>query len=405
MCIICGKPSSIQCNCSIPESSCVDCENDNRCTEIIDSVCVIYHYNTDIPTKLVNLNLPNGTSAEAIFEAIDALIGHQFQTPFTPVDTDTIKWTIGGLYGHSPSANVKISEQSGNTLVENNDGLFVAGDTFKVKIDDNDVPNYLENKLVGGTDDIVSVSTNKKSVGSTNLIEIDPVIDVLSLLRYIRIHYRGEFCNLVNDCVTTPPSGDTLCEAPAITSTDVQKVGSTVTLTVNFTPPAAPPSGGYTIFYRRRGSGSSYTSQAVASSPATVTGLFIDDYEGYIISDCADGTSPHAPFETTSFTVNITSSLVGMQIANVGGVAGFTFDTGTPISPGGRQEGPHVGFTGIINVVVTGTAVFPAYNLNLGKNGITFDCITITGPGTYSFVSISCIASDRLTISGNIGSC
>lgn len=406
MCRICGKPSYIQCNCTQPEPFCDQCENDDRCREILDSACVIYHYDTDKPTKLVNLHLPNGTSVEAILEAIDGLIGRQFQTSFTPVDTLTVKWTAGGLYGHSPSANVPISEQSGNTIVVKNDGLYAPGDTFKVKIDDTDVPGFLENKLVGGTDRIVSISTNKVVVGSKNLIEIDPKLDVGALLRYINTYFRGQFCDMVNECTTVPPSGDTgVCPPPTITSSIVEVVGGTVTLTVMFDPASPAPADDYTIYYRKKGSSGAYAFQAVSSSPVVISGLSISDYEGYMVSDCGLNISVPVPFETSSLTVHIVNALPGVSFDDVLNISGFTF--GAPMGTGNERFGTHtINGSTAITCDLSGIAVAHG-TLKLFKNGVMLQCIDISNPVSpaNSFFSFSFVPTDFILVSLEQGTC
>src|SRR5688572_8283807 len=124
MCYICGQPTCSNPDfCVSQQPFCDQCANETNCVHKMDSQCVIYHFNTDTPSLLINLQLPNGTSVEKILEKIDSLIGSQFNFPFTPQDTITVKWTPGGSFGYSPQANVAISSQSGNTLVVKDDGL------------------------------------------------------------------------------------------------------------------------------------------------------------------------------------------------------------------------------------------------------------------------------------------
>lgn len=379
MCIICGKPPYIQCDCTPPVPFCDQCESDERCRTSLDSSCVIYHYDTDKPTKLVNLGLPNGTSAEKIFEAIDALIGKQFQTPFTPKDTNTIHWTVLGAYGHSPRADVEVSEQSGNTLVKQNIGLYVPADNYKIKTDDFDIPDVLQTKLIGGTDGIITISVNKVGEGSTNLLEIVPKIDVLALLNKIDTEFRHEFCDLVNDCITAPPSGDTeVCEAPTITSALSELQGDgTSTLTVTFTPPSPAPADGYTIYYRKKGTGGAYIFQAVASSPAVITALSPGNYEGYIVADCAHSISNPVPFETSNLTVHIVNSLPAVDFDAVHNITGFNL-SGT-LTTGQDEWGTHSlnGSAGIC-CDLSGTPNSSA-TLKLRINGVDVQCVALVG--------------------------
>lgn len=199
MCHICGQPACFNPdNCISAQPFCDQCAEDSRCFQKVDSQCVIYHFNTDTPTKLINLGFPNGANLEAILEKIDSLIGTQFNIPFTPEDTITIHWNPGGTAGHSPSADVKLSDQSGNTLVALDDGLFAPGFNldYKVKVDASDIPDYLQNQIVGGTDGIISNTV----VNNNGILEIIPQISILCLLNAIRKDFQKEFCDLVDSC-------------------------------------------------------------------------------------------------------------------------------------------------------------------------------------------------------------
>lgn len=198
MCYICGQPTCINPDyCVSQQPNCDDCPNDSRCIQKIDARCSIYHLNTDIPTKLTNLHFDNGANVEEILEAIDKLIGSKFNIPFLPVDTITVKWQAGGPSGHSPKANVPISSQSGNTVVALEDGLFAPdyNKDYKVKVDAEDIPDFLENQMVGGTDGVLSNSVLNRA----GLLEIMPTLDILCLLKRIKNEFPDEFCALVTD--------------------------------------------------------------------------------------------------------------------------------------------------------------------------------------------------------------
>lgn len=148
MCFICGQPDFIRCNCVAEQPFCDQCEPDIRCAKKMDAQCLIYHFLTDAPTQLINLGMPNGSSAEEIFEAIDDLIGSNFNIPFLPVNTPSIIWTAGGPAGHRPEADVQLSSDSGNDLIERVNGLYFQND-HKVKVDINDTADYLNLQIVG----------------------------------------------------------------------------------------------------------------------------------------------------------------------------------------------------------------------------------------------------------------
>lgn len=124
-CHICGNIQS-QCTCQqSAQPYCEQCSEDNTCAQIMDSACVIYHPDeTDPASKLLNTNLPNGTSIEKVVEELDKRMNSQ-NIPITSVDTSTIDMGSTGAGGHTISASVKVSTEAGNTLQVKTDGLFV----------------------------------------------------------------------------------------------------------------------------------------------------------------------------------------------------------------------------------------------------------------------------------------
>lgn len=200
MCFICGQPDTYRCSCEVTQPFCDQCAENTKCIEKIDSQCVIYHFNSQTPSKLVNLGLPNNTSVEAILEAIDALIGNSFNVPFTPIDSQSVKWITGGTVGHAPKAEVIISPDSNNQAEVRNNGLFVKpyNENYYVKVNAIDAPAYLKDQIVGGSDPdgIVTIDV----VDVNGLLTIKPVINVQCLLNTIRTQYAEEFCELVDSC-------------------------------------------------------------------------------------------------------------------------------------------------------------------------------------------------------------
>lgn len=209
MCNICGQPicSNPQ-YCQSRKPFCDQCTEDSRCVSPFDTQCIIYHFDTNAPSKLINLQLPNGTSLEVILEKIDLLLGG-LNIPFLPQDTLTIHWTPGGTKGHSPKADVRISSQPGNHLSAKDDGLFVApfNENFFVKVDADDIPDYLVNQITGGSDGVVT-----NYITDTNgLLKIQSSLDILALFNKIRSNYADDFCDLVNSCHTSPSGSPTPC--------------------------------------------------------------------------------------------------------------------------------------------------------------------------------------------------
>lgn len=181
MCQICGQPNYVRCNCVSAQPFCNQCDQNTNCTSITDSQCVIYHFAypgyIPPPTRLINLGMPNGSSAEAIFEKIDTFFGAGFFRPWTTGNTNTLNLHLDGpglpvvLRG-----DVNISPTSGNTLVALSDGLFVPSfnPDYKVKVDATAPPRYLFDSMVGGTDGCVSITVNDMG----GLINIQPFLDI-----------------------------------------------------------------------------------------------------------------------------------------------------------------------------------------------------------------------------------
>jgi hypothetical protein len=164
---------------------CDQCDNDSVCAEVVDAQCLIYHLTTSTYTppasRLINLNLPNGSNSQTIFEAIDAALGAI--RPWVPGTTPTLQLETTGVgLPVTLIGNVKISAASGNILVANSDGLFVPGSsaqTGKVKVSAIDPLLYLEDAVVGGTDGCVSLSITRDS--GSGLLFFQPTISAQCL--------------------------------------------------------------------------------------------------------------------------------------------------------------------------------------------------------------------------------
>jgi hypothetical protein len=148
----------------------------------MDTSCVLYHLLSQSPSRLINLNLPNGTPSDVIFNAIDAAIGAfgSGQT-FIPVSTPAIAFAGSGVGNRTLTASLLLSGVSGNTASINTDGLYVPDlRDGKVKINLTDTPGYLLDKVVGATDGIVSVSFVLDPSG-IGLAAIIPSLNVVAL--------------------------------------------------------------------------------------------------------------------------------------------------------------------------------------------------------------------------------
>jgi hypothetical protein len=198
MCQICGQPNFIRCNCQSAQPFCDQCSEDSVCGEKMDSQCVIYHFgNPTLPSRLINLQLPNGSSAQTIFEKIDMLIGSSFNFPIIPVETESIHLTVSGVGNHTLQADLNISTQDGNKIQLLSDGVYVAssGETFKVKVDEDSPPRFLFDALLGGTDGCVNIDINDIA----GFVQLQPSINVDCLIS--RICENSESQQSLTECV------------------------------------------------------------------------------------------------------------------------------------------------------------------------------------------------------------
>lgn len=147
------------------------------CPLYLDTSCVLYHQFGNSPTGLINLGLPNGSTAELIFNTIDGALGvlnvnnwalpflrgifggitnlQQFGqavdiefsilniavsniqsgvtgVPVTVTNTATIDFALSGPLNHHISANVNVSAGADNQLSIVGDGLFSAPQTLSI---------------------------------------------------------------------------------------------------------------------------------------------------------------------------------------------------------------------------------------------------------------------------------
>jgi hypothetical protein len=179
-CNICDNDYEL-CSCPSQEAFCDQCSENNTCAEIIDSDCVIYHPAPDVrPSKLQNLGMPNNSSASAIFEAIDDLIGSGGGAPITGVDSETVDITPGGTaLNRTIRADVIVSPDALNQLEVRANGLYGKpyNENYLVKVDAADAPDYLENQIIGDTDGVIFIDAVKE----TGQIKIKPSIDLAAL--------------------------------------------------------------------------------------------------------------------------------------------------------------------------------------------------------------------------------
>lgn len=170
MCAICGQPGFVRCNCQSAQPFCDQCDNNSVCIEKVDSGCVIYHFATPgyIPpaTRLINLNMPNGSSAEAIFEKIDTMFGLGSR-PWTSGNTPSLDLSLDTTVSPSVLTGVvNISPDAGNIISIHANGLFASttAESGKVRVSAVDPLLFLEDAMFGGTDGCVSLSIERDTV-------------------------------------------------------------------------------------------------------------------------------------------------------------------------------------------------------------------------------------------------
>lgn len=201
-CQVCGN-DYLRCNCVSQQPYCEQC-GDDHCLQEMDASCVVYHpLPSSNPSLLTCLGISNGTSVENILEEIDERLCQisQTNTPIVAEDTSTINTTttfVGGSY--VVKGDVKLSADVDNIISANSDGIF-AENPYKVKIDENDTPDYLENQLVGGTDGIVAVSIVNNNVG---ILQVSPQINLANLVLGLCSNLSFENCILSKIPLITP---------------------------------------------------------------------------------------------------------------------------------------------------------------------------------------------------------
>lgn len=176
MCQICGQPDYMRCQCEVTQPFCDQCEQDDRCAQTMDSACVIYHPDNDRPTKLTCLGIENGKSVEYILEEVDKWICKSKQIQLLILDTNTIDLV---LVGNTLSAHAIISTDAGNALQARSSGLYspTFQESYKVKVNATDAPDYLFNQVIGGTDSIISIV----AIDDNGILKIQPSIDLCAL--------------------------------------------------------------------------------------------------------------------------------------------------------------------------------------------------------------------------------
>lgn len=164
------------CGCNVPMFPPNPYNCATGCPIQLDSDCVIYHKNGNIPSGLINLGLGNGSTAQLIFDTIDAKLvalnvtswslpylrgvpytintlqqfGQSVDTelgllntavvalqataglPLSSTDTPSIDFILSGVLNKNISGNVKISATANNQLSILSDGLYSAPQNLSI---------------------------------------------------------------------------------------------------------------------------------------------------------------------------------------------------------------------------------------------------------------------------------
>lgn len=188
---------------------CINCaEAESKCgLGKFPADCVIYHIDDETPSKLTNIGAPNKASVSQILEAIDKLVGLNFNTPLKAIESKTILFSTSGTASHTLTGSVKLSTSLGNLLQEKGDGLYVGtSDLGKVRVTGTGSLAYLSDKVVGDSDGISSISV----AAENDLLKLTPSLSVENLLTEIRTNFLDQFNQLLSVSNTSNSSGDTV---------------------------------------------------------------------------------------------------------------------------------------------------------------------------------------------------
>lgn len=322
-CQTCGQAP---CSCAFTsEPYCDQCSEDTPCTFKLDAACVFFHWKCTNPVGLPNLGINCNTSLEEILTILDDLVGNNFNTPFIGQESETISWVMGGIAGHSPTAQVKVSEDDGNIIVIHSDGIYASADAEDI------IALFAIDEPSGG--ECIGIQV---ALGDDGKIHIIPTLDIACLVE--QLFESDTFCDRVNDCVAASEATVTPdCEGVVINGTF--NLGEESTGSVEI-PVTVTGSGTITILIQSAGGEFTGTLTQFVNSGTTILIVPIE-YTG----DGIDG------------SLEITISLLDTAIPVDDCTADATVDS-----------------TGCINVTIT-DAPMPdavansAYNFSLALNG------------------------------------
>lgn len=190
--------------CFEQNTGCQDCPPECNCT----SNDVVYNGSDDTCTG-VKYN-------SKLTEVLTKIVTFAKNKIFSIVGSKSIKATeIISNCTKSVGLEVVISNDSDNKLSIRNNGLYASGSSeyipdYKVKVDTDDTPDFLEAQITGAENGVVKVD-----VANTNgLLTVTPTLDIDALLDQIKITYGDKFCELVASCINYTWVADTYaCES------------------------------------------------------------------------------------------------------------------------------------------------------------------------------------------------
>lgn len=176
------------------------CADDNCPGGYEDSACIVYHRKTPKPSKLYCLGIGNSKNLDYILDKIDArfcqIAGSQL--PLKVNESPTIKFSVSGLSSHTLTGVVKLSTDNGIKVIDG--GLYMAQPNGRIKVDGTDASDFLVNKLLGGTDDIIYVSVFEQD----GVVVAQPSLDIDKLIKSILENHVEEWCEILNNCGCDP---------------------------------------------------------------------------------------------------------------------------------------------------------------------------------------------------------
>jgi hypothetical protein len=204
-CSVCGSIDYINCGHYFATPYCDQCDENDNCNSEMDAACVLYHPTypgqTTPTSNLVNLALPNGSSAQTIFDAIDAKLGTIGAQGIVPVQSGNVLLTVSGANNRSLRADVVPSPNSGNLVTVLSNGVYVANPNpnYLVKVDAGSAPDYLFNQMTGETNGCVSINV----LDNSGQVVLQPVFDITCFATTLCAQGSGLKNQIANCLLTT----------------------------------------------------------------------------------------------------------------------------------------------------------------------------------------------------------